>query len=65
LALCIGASINFLTGAEKRAPRWMQRLGVEWLYRLLRNPRRLAWRYLLRGPRIFTLLPRFEVELRR
>ena len=49
LALCVGASLNFITGAERRAPRWMQRLGIEWLYRLLRNPRRLAKRYLIRG----------------
>jgi exopolysaccharide biosynthesis WecB/TagA/CpsF family protein len=64
-ALCIGASIDFLTGAEQRAPRWMQRLGMEWLYRLLQNPGRMARRYLLRGPRIFVLLPRMQVQLRR
>ena len=65
LALCIGASINFLTGAERRAPRWMQRMNLEWLYRLLQDPGRLAKRYLVRGPRIFALLPRLRVELRR
>ncbi|HWG68464.1 MAG TPA: WecB/TagA/CpsF family glycosyltransferase [Steroidobacteraceae bacterium] len=65
LALCIGASINFMTGIERRAPLWMQRLGFEWLYRLLQNPRRMAKRYLLRGPRIFFLLPRIELKLRR
>jgi exopolysaccharide biosynthesis WecB/TagA/CpsF family protein len=65
LALCIGASINFVTGIEKRAPLWMQHLGFEWLFRLLRNPRRMAWRYLVRGPRIFLLLPRIELRLRR
>jgi exopolysaccharide biosynthesis WecB/TagA/CpsF family protein len=64
LALCIGASINFLTGSERRAPGWMQWLGVEWLFRLLQDPRRLARRYLRRGPRIFALLPRIEFELR-
>jgi len=64
-ALCIGASIDFLTGAERRAPRWMQRLGTEWLYRLLQNPGRMARRYLLRGPRIFLLLPSMQVQLRR
>jgi exopolysaccharide biosynthesis WecB/TagA/CpsF family protein len=65
LALCIGASINFLTGAERRAPLWMQRSNLEWLYRLLQNPGRLARRYLVRGPRIFYLLPRLRFELRR
>jgi exopolysaccharide biosynthesis WecB/TagA/CpsF family protein len=65
LALCIGASINFLTGVERRAPLWMQRAKLEWLYRLLQDPGRLARRYLVRGPRIFYLLPRLRFELRR
>ncbi len=64
LALCIGASINFLTGAEVRAPLWMQKLGLEWLFRLLQSPRRLAKRYLVRGPRVFGLLRRTDVALR-
>jgi exopolysaccharide biosynthesis WecB/TagA/CpsF family protein len=64
LALCVGASVNFLTGAEQRAPRWLQWLGLEWSYRLMRNPRRLAWRYLIRGPRIFGLLPHLQLQLR-
>jgi len=65
LALCIGASLNFITGHEKRAPLWMQKLALEWLYRLLQDPRRLARRYLLRGPRIFGLLRRSRVVLRK
>jgi exopolysaccharide biosynthesis WecB/TagA/CpsF family protein len=64
LVLCIGASINFMTGIEKRAPRWMQRLSLEWLYRLLQDPRRLARRYLVRGPRIFTQMRRAQFVLR-
>lgn len=58
LALCVGASIDFLTGKERRAPGVLRRLGLEWLYRLLQNPRRLAARYLVRGPRVFRLIPR-------
>jgi exopolysaccharide biosynthesis WecB/TagA/CpsF family protein len=65
LALCIGASINFITGVEKRAPQWMRKLGFEWLFRLVQSPKRLAKRYLVRGPRIFLLLPRIELRLRR
>jgi len=63
LALCVGASINFLTGVERRAPYWMQRAGIEWLYRLVNDPGRLATRYLIRGPRIFLLLPRLKFEV--
>lgn len=64
LALCIGASIDFLTGTERRAPRWLQRLGLEWVYRLLQAPGRMAKRYLVRGPRVFGLLARTDVLLR-
>jgi exopolysaccharide biosynthesis WecB/TagA/CpsF family protein len=65
LALCVGASLNFITGDERRAPVWMQKLTLEWLYRLLQNPRRLAHRYLVRGPRIFAHLRRARVVLRK
>ena len=64
LGLCIGASINFLTGRERRAPALVQKAGFEWLYRLINDPGRLARRYLVRGPRIFLLLPRLKVQLR-
>ena len=65
LALCIGASLNFITGHEKRAPLWMQKMALEWLFRLLQNPKRLARRYLVRGPRIFAHLRRSRVVLRK
>jgi exopolysaccharide biosynthesis WecB/TagA/CpsF family protein len=65
LALCIGASVNFITGSERRAPAWVQQLHMEWLYRLLQSPRRLAHRYLVRGPRLFTRLGRFRISVRR
>jgi exopolysaccharide biosynthesis WecB/TagA/CpsF family protein len=64
MALCIGASVNFLTGGERRAPLWMQTIGFEWLFRLLNDPRRLAKRYLVRGPRIFSLLWMTQVLIR-
>jgi N-acetylglucosaminyldiphosphoundecaprenol N-acetyl-beta-D-mannosaminyltransferase len=65
LALCVGASLNFITGRERRAPQWMQRMALEWLFRLLQNPRRLARRYLIRGPRIFVHLRRSRIVLRK
>ena len=45
-----GGAIDFLAGTTRRAPGWMQRIGLEWFYRLTREPRRLARRYLLQGP---------------
>lgn len=55
VALCIGASIEFLSGTQRRAPRWMRLVGLEWAFRLMSDPTRLWRRYLLRGPRIFVI----------
>lgn len=44
-ALCVGATIDFLAGEQKRAPVWMQRTGTEWLHRMCSQPRRLVKRY--------------------
>jgi N-acetylglucosaminyldiphosphoundecaprenol N-acetyl-beta-D-mannosaminyltransferase len=56
VGLCIGASLLFLTGAERRAPRAVQDAGLEWAWRLLQDPRRLARRYLVDSPRIVRFL---------
>lgn len=48
--LAFGAAADFLAGTAARAPVQLQRLGLEWLYRLTADPRRLARRYLLEGP---------------
>ncbi len=47
--LGIGISFSFVCGAVQRAPLWVQRLGLEWLHRLIQEPRRLARRYLVDG----------------
>ena len=46
----VGAVFDFLSGTKRRAPRWMQRSGLEWLHRLVSEPRRLWRRYLLGNP---------------
>jgi N-acetylglucosaminyldiphosphoundecaprenol N-acetyl-beta-D-mannosaminyltransferase len=43
----VGAAFDFLSGAKRQAPRWMQRSGLEWLFRLIAEPRRLWRRYLI------------------
>ena len=58
VAVAVGAGIDFVAGRFKRAPRWMSRVGLEWLYRLAREPRRLWRRYLLRDPAFFFILLR-------
>ena len=45
VALCVGATIDFLAGEKSRAPLWMQRVGLEWAYRVASEPQRLAKRY--------------------
>jgi N-acetylglucosaminyldiphosphoundecaprenol N-acetyl-beta-D-mannosaminyltransferase len=45
VVVCAGATIDFLAGHRHRSPVWMRRLGLEWLYRLCAEPRRLAGRY--------------------
>lgn len=45
IGLCVGASINFLSGKLRRAPLWMQRYSLEWLHRAFTEPRRLVGRY--------------------
>jgi N-acetylglucosaminyldiphosphoundecaprenol N-acetyl-beta-D-mannosaminyltransferase len=49
--LGVGAAFDFHSGGLKRAPMWMQRSGLEWLYRLMKEPRRLARRYLTNNPK--------------
>jgi N-acetylglucosaminyldiphosphoundecaprenol N-acetyl-beta-D-mannosaminyltransferase len=48
--LGVGAAFDFLTGDVRRAPRWLQGTGFEWVYRVLREPRRLGARYLRNNP---------------
>ena len=47
----VGAAFDFHSGRVSQAPRWMQRSGLEWLYRLGSEPRRLAGRYCRNNPR--------------
>ncbi|MDP1777099.1 MAG: WecB/TagA/CpsF family glycosyltransferase, partial [Brevundimonas sp.] len=61
VALCVGASVDFLTGRQKRAPRIFQQLSLEWLHRLLSQPRRMFRRYVIEGPAIFGWFVRCEV----
>ncbi|HZT22143.1 MAG TPA: WecB/TagA/CpsF family glycosyltransferase [Verrucomicrobiae bacterium] len=51
LMIGVGAAFDFHSGRVKQAPRWMQRTGLEWFYRLCQEPRRLARRYLQNNPR--------------
>jgi N-acetylglucosaminyldiphosphoundecaprenol N-acetyl-beta-D-mannosaminyltransferase len=45
VGLCIGAALEFLVGSKPRAPRWMRRVGLEWVHRMASDPKRLWRRY--------------------
>ena len=53
--LAVGAAFDFLAGAKSQAPRWMMRVGLEWLFRLTTEPRRLWRRYCIQNPRFVIL----------
>lgn len=57
-----GGLFDFLSGKNRRAPTWMQRVGLEWAFRTCLEPRRLGWRYLLTNPvSIYALLARSDL----
>ena len=53
--IAVGAAFDFHAGRIPQAPQWMQRSGLEWFFRLLHEPRRLWYRYLVYNP-LFILL---------
>jgi N-acetylglucosaminyldiphosphoundecaprenol N-acetyl-beta-D-mannosaminyltransferase len=61
----VGAAFDFLAGTKPQAPRWMMRIGLEWSFRLLTEPRRLWKRYLKHNPRFVALFVLQLLGLRR
>lgn len=56
LALTVGGAFDVIAGKLTRAPVALQKIGLEWLWRLLQEPRRLGWRYLIEGRKFLPLL---------
>jgi N-acetylglucosaminyldiphosphoundecaprenol N-acetyl-beta-D-mannosaminyltransferase len=65
LIVCGGAIIDFLGGKTARAPVWMRRLGLEWVYRLVQEPGRLFRRYVLGNPLFLARALRLRLAQRR
>jgi N-acetylglucosaminyldiphosphoundecaprenol N-acetyl-beta-D-mannosaminyltransferase len=65
IGLCVGASLEFLAGTRHRAPKWMQKTRLEWLFRLTSEPKALWRRYLVDGPNIFRIWHRWHSIARR
>jgi len=58
LMIGVGAAFDLLTGRKRQAPVWIQRSGLEWLYRLMQEPRRLWRRYIIYNARFVVMLVR-------
>ena len=60
ISLGLGASLDFEAGNIKRAPKWMADHGIEWLFRITQDPKRMAKRYLVDDVRIFGLAIKYK-----
>lgn len=63
VGLCVGAALEFLSGQTQRAPVWIRSAGLEWLYRLSSEPSRLWRRYLVTGPKVFSLFAAWRASM--
>ena len=60
--LSVGAAIDFCAGNVKRAPVWMQKAGLEWMYRFMQEPRRLFKRYFVDSWNILSILHKYRKD---
>lgn len=60
ISVCAGATVDFLAGNVKRAPRWMSEHGLEWFYRFLQEPRRMFKRYFIDDVKILHLVWKYR-----
>lgn len=60
VVLNIGATFDFIAGKVRRAPKWISNMGLEWLYRLFKEPRRLAKRYLVDDLKIWKIYLKYR-----
>jgi len=56
----MGGCVDFIAGKVKRAPLWMQNIGLEWFYRFLQEPKRMFRRYFVDDIRIFELARKYQ-----
>lgn len=60
VSICAGATVDFLAGNVKRAPRWMSNLGLEWFFRFMQQPRRMFKRYFIDDIKIVKLILKYS-----
>lgn len=66
ISITMGGCVDFIAGGVRRAPQWMQNIGLEWFFRFLQEPKRLFARYFIEDIRIFGLARKYrEIEKKR
>ena len=60
ISITMGGCVDFIAGGVKRAPKWMQDIGLEWFFRFLQEPRRMFKRYFVDDIRIFGLARKYK-----
>ena len=60
VSMSIGAAVDFAAGNVKRAPEWMSKCGLEWVYRIIKEPKRLAKRYIMDGFAMISVLIKYR-----
>lgn len=60
VSICAGATVDFMAGTKKRAPRWMRNVGLEWFFRFLQEPKRMFKRYFIDDIKILKLMIKYK-----
>ncbi len=60
VSICAGATVDFLAGNVKRAPKWMSEYGLEWFYRFIQEPKRLFKRYFIDDVKVLRLIRKYK-----
>lgn len=60
ISITMGGCVDFIAGGVKRAPQWMQNIGLEWFYRFMQEPKRMFRRYFIDDIRIFGLVKKYR-----
>lgn len=60
VSFSVGGTIDFIAGKQKRAPKWVSGIGFEWLYRLIKNPKRMFKRYIIDDMKILKLIWKYR-----
>lgn len=60
MSFSIGGTIDFIAGVQKRAPKWISNIGMEWFYRLIKDPKRMFKRYIIDDSKYFGLVRKYR-----